>query len=121
MSVEDLVEVESWVQQTFGHQTVDRVWAYEMLQAGIESWRSSEIAWTNQDYDKLGKVTEKADAVSSAASKILLGIGKPNVDDLFAIESAYRKFGLLNKAWRPFRMTREEALRDLAEWESRRG
>jgi hypothetical protein len=121
MAPEQLAEVEQRVRQKFGGRDVDRVWVYEMLQAIIESWRASEIGWSNRQYEKFGKVTEKDKAISSAASKIFLGIGKVSSNNLPAMEESYRKFALLISAFRPFRMTKEEALRRSAEWEKRHG
>jgi len=121
MTPEQLAEVEQRVRQKFGGRDVDRVWAYEMLQAIIESWRGERTGWTTDQYQKFGRRTEESKAVSNAASKILLGIGDANSDDLPAMEESYRKFALLISAFRPFRMTKEEALRRSAEWEKRHG
>ena len=121
MTPEQLAEAEQWVRQEFGGRGIDRVWAYEMLQSIIESWRGERNGWTTDQYQKFGRRTEESKAVSSAASKILLGIGNATPDDLSAMEESYRKFAMLTRAFRPFRMTKEEALRRSAEWEKRHG
>ncbi|MGH8079797.1 MAG: hypothetical protein ACREP7_04415 [Lysobacter sp.] len=121
VSAEDSLWVQQRVMQKFGRGNTDCASAYESLTWSIESWRGSETGWTNEQYDKLGQLSEKTRAITSATTSILLGIGKPDMGDLSAIESSYRKVSLLNKAFRPFVITREEALRHLAEWESRHG
>jgi hypothetical protein len=121
MTPEQLAEIEQRVRQKFGGRDVDRVWAYEMLQSIIESWEGTSISWTSKEYEKFGEQTEKSQAISFATSKILLGIGNANPDDLHSMEESYRKFSMLIEPLRPFRMTREEALRRLAEWEKHRG
>jgi len=121
MTPEQLAEAEQWVRQEFGGRDVDRVWVYEMLQSIIELWGGAKIRWTVEKYQKFGRRTEESKAVSNAASKILLGIGKPSPDDLPAMEESYRKFSMLIEPLRPFRIMKEEALRRLAEWEKRHG